>query len=204
MAQKAFVTFFLIVMLAFSFAMWSATVAATNAVVSDTIIPPSDQMSEEVPSDATLSATPTVEYTLPYPGILPDHPLYKIKLFRDRALDFLIRDPLKRIEFNLLMADKRLNMGISLTEKERYALAEETVSKGEKYFVHAVDEFKKARDEGREIPGDLVNRLRMSSEKHILVISDLKAGAPESVQAGYDTSLRLATENRDRLVSLTQ
>lgn len=204
MAHKAFATFFLVVVLAFSFAIWSANAAATSAVVSETITPPADTTLEKTSQDATQSAGTASEYNLPYPGILPDHPLYKIKLFRDRVLDFLIRDPVKRIEFNLLMADKRLNMGIVLVEKERYTLAEETVSKGEKYFVNAIDEFKKARDEGRSVPSEVIDRLHQSSEKHILVITDLKEKSPENVHVGFDSSLQVASQNRDRLVSLAE
>lgn len=203
MTQKAFAVFFFIVVLAFSFAVWSASVAATSAAVSDSITPPADILLKEPDPEASRSAN-SDDYVLPYPGILPDHPLYKIKLFRDRVLDFLIRDPAKRVEFNLLMADKRLNMGISLVDNEKYALAEETISKGEKYFVNAIDEYKKAKDEGRTIPEEVVSRLRKGAEKHILVINDLKMKSPESVQAGLESSSKLAQENRNRLISLSQ
>ena len=202
MHQKAFAAFFGIVILAFSFALYASTAATTSAVVSETITPPT-QVSDSS-KEATTTAQTTIEYELPYPGLLPDHPLYKIKLARDRVLDFLIRDPVKRIEFNLLMADKRLNMGIFLVDREKYSLSEEIVSKGEKYFINAIDEFKKAKDEGRTIPAELVEKMRKSVSKHIAIITLLHQKSPEDMKAGFEASLTLATENRDRLESIVQ
>ena len=49
-----------------------------------------------------------IQYELPYPGILPDNPLYFLKAIRDNVLGFFITDPLKKADYSLLMADKRL------------------------------------------------------------------------------------------------
>ena len=53
-----------------------------------------------------------INYPLAYPGILPDNPLYPLKMLRDRIVFFLINDPFKKAEFNLLQADKRLGAGL--------------------------------------------------------------------------------------------
>ncbi|MBI4130684.1 hypothetical protein HY468_05175 [Candidatus Roizmanbacteria bacterium] len=156
--------------------------------------------------DTSTGATGTpqqqmVDYLLPYPGMLADHPLYPLKLLRDRLLDFLIRDPVKRVEFNLLMADKRLAMGIALTEKGNHKLAEETVSKGEKYFVLSLDELQRAKEQNRDIHSSLLDRLAKSGTKHNEVVQNLKKQSPEDIQKGYDTSLSLIAENRERIVS---
>lgn len=157
-------------------------------------------------TDASSSAEQipheVLDYELPYPGILPDHPLYSLKLFRDRLLDFLIRDGNKRIEYNLLMADKRLNMGVSLVEKQQYDLAEETVSKGEKYLVKAVDGLYKSRDEGRDMASDLSKKLLLSIQKHRVVVDELKRKSPENTHSGYDSTLSTISESHGRIVDL--
>jgi len=48
----------------------------------------------------------SIDYTLPYPGLLPDNPLYPLKMIRDRIILFLINDSAKRTEYYLLQADK--------------------------------------------------------------------------------------------------
>ena len=58
---------------------------------------------------AVMTPTPTPNYLLPYPGMLPDNPLYMLKAMRDRVINFLIADSQKKAEFYLLQSDKRLN-----------------------------------------------------------------------------------------------
>ena len=55
-----------------------------------------------------------VIYNLPYPGLLPDSPLYITKIARDRITDFLTRDNLKKAELYLLYSDKRASMSLVL------------------------------------------------------------------------------------------
>src|SRR5437870_1329121 len=88
-------------------------------------------------NDSTMSAK-KIEYELPYPGVLPGNPLYYIKAFRDRLLSFLISDSLKKAEYNLLNADKRLLMGVMLVDRHQDALAVTTISKGNNYFAQAI------------------------------------------------------------------
>src|SRR3989338_6920091 len=78
--------------------------------------------------------TGTSDYQLPYPGILPDNPLYNLKTLRDKVWSFLISNPSKKAEFDLLQADKRLSVAIALFDLKKYDLAEATISKGENYF----------------------------------------------------------------------
>lgn len=116
-----------------------------------------------------------VDYTLPYPGILPDSPLYGLKALRDRLIEFFIQDPLKEAEFDLLASDKRLNAALYLFAKgkEKQALAESTLSKGANYFEKALNNLKLAKREGREADPILLINLKLSSKKHQEVIQEL-------------------------------
>ncbi|HLB61067.1 MAG TPA: DUF5667 domain-containing protein [Patescibacteria group bacterium] len=185
-------------------ALFSITYAASPSPMNAEEATSSEELMDEDGAmegmeEVLVTAPDEIEYLLPYPGILPDHPLYPLKLMRDRLLDFLIRDPLKRLEFNLLMADKRLNMGIFLTEKAKYELAEETVSKGEKYFVKAIDNLYQVKEQNREVRNELVEKFKTANAKHEEVINQLIERSPENVQNGYADSLRTMTESRDRI-----
>jgi hypothetical protein len=86
------------------------------------------------------------DYTLPYPGILPDNPFYMLKTARDNFIGLLISDAKKKAEFNLLQADKRLQAGVYLIDKnKKYDLAEQTISKGENYFEQAISKLEEAK-----------------------------------------------------------
>lgn len=121
--------------------------------------------------EATQSARS--DYQLPYPGILPDSPLYFLKAARDRVVVFFISDPIKKSEFDLLASDKRLGSGVSLFEKGKKDLSESTISKGENYFEDAVKNIKLAKKQGRDV-GGLLNTMDLSAKKHLEVLNDLK------------------------------
>ncbi|MBL7159250.1 hypothetical protein ISS85_02145 [Candidatus Microgenomates bacterium] len=151
---------------------------------------------EEVPE---ASSSQKIEYTLPYPGILPDHPLYFLKAFRDKILDVLVQDPIKRIELNLLMADKRLNMGACLIEKGKPVLAETTVSKGEKYFLKIIEELQEIEEQNRGMDQNLLKKIEESSLKHEEIILELLEKAPDEQKIGLNNSLELIKNIQEKL-----
>ena len=145
-----------------------------------------------------------IEYTLPYPGILPDHPLYVLKNIRDKIMDFLIRDPLKRIEFNILMADKRLNMGIILSDQSKHEKAGSIITEAEQFMNYALAEGKKAKDQGREVRSDIIKKLEHSLAKHKEVINELLQKGPESVKKGYEKAVAIIQANQELVPSLSK
>jgi len=90
-----------------------------------------------------------VDYFLPYPGILPDSPLYKIKMVRDRIWLWLTRQSSKKLDLLLLFADKRIGAGEILIKGNKVALGVSTLTKGEKYWERAVGEVNRLSAEKR-------------------------------------------------------
>ncbi len=123
---------------------------------------------------STSSSKKTIEYPLPYPGLLPDNPLYVLKAIRDRIIEVLISDPIKKANFELLQADKRLNEGVSLFNKgeKKYALAETTISKGENYFEKGIAEIERGNKQGIVTAGTS-QRFHLASLKHREIIKGL-------------------------------
>lgn len=138
----------------------------------------------------------TIEYDLPYPGILPGNPLYNLKMIRDRAIEFLISDPRKKAEFYLLQSDKRLNTGVYLfrsQDDKKIDLAVSTISKGENYFFKSIAELKKAKERKINI-SDLAGKMITSSRKHQEVILSLEGKAKKNIRNDL-------TEERKRSVA---
>lgn len=144
---------------------------------------------------STVSAVSTPrlvpEYMLPYPGILPDNPLYSLKTLRDRIISFLIADSLKKSEFDLFQADKRLSSGVALLKKgeNKEQSAYDTISKGENYFYEAISKVKKAKQEGKEVK-DIIEKLTRSQQKHETVLKELEGKSTSSMKGNF-ASLRL-------------
>lgn len=135
------------------------------------------------------------DYVLPYPGLLPDSPLYLLKTARDRLISILISDVKKKAEFNLLQADKRLQAGVMLIQKDKtkYDLAQTTISKGQNYFEEALDKVKEAEKQKKEL-GDLKSKLRKAAKKHHAVLTDIREAAPKNEKAKIEVLLKRAEQ----------
>jgi hypothetical protein len=143
-------------------------------------------------SSEELISTPsseTVNYELPYPGILPDNPLYFFKVIRDKAVGFLISNPLKKAEFNLLQADKRLNAGMSLFNKNNITLAYSTISKAENYFSEAIDEMDKAKAQKLQMT-NVKEKLKEALKRHRLEINNLAKRAEGNYKSSFRNELK--------------
>jgi len=124
-------------------------------------------------TDASLvKAQNKVVYDLPYPGILPDHPLYFLKALRDRINLFLTRDYQKKAEIYLLYADKRVAAAVLLLENGKEKLALDTLAKGEKYFFKIPFLISQAKKQGQSFPKELIDKIKTANEKHAEVIDD--------------------------------
>lgn len=125
-----------------------------------------------------LSPAP-VNYTLPYPGLLPDSPLYFLKVLRDKILAFFISDPVKLSSFDILQSDKHTEASYFLiTRENKIQLAESTFSKGENYFSDAISKADEAKSQGMDV-ADIVPQLVLSNQKHIEILSDIEESIPK-------------------------
>ena len=142
---------------------------------------------ESIPMPTT-SLTPSpvpeaVEYQLPYPGILPGSPLYSIKMIRDRIIETLTSDPVKKANFYLLQADKRTASALMLYKKNDDKMAETTLTKAQKYLEKSLIKAQEAKNSGKDV-GDIFARIKDSSAKQkqeIEIISGKSKGIGQSL-----------------------
>lgn len=166
---------------------FGATVLFTSVfrASAQTIIPDQD---EAVIEFNITEATPepvreeTVDYILPWPGILPDHLLYPIKALRDRVWLLLTVDPWKKTELLIKLADKRIYAASLLVDKENYEASAATALKAEQYLWQAVEEEKVAREKDNEKTLFLLEALQQSVLKHEEMLALLEDRLPEVYQ----------------------
>ena len=106
-----------------------------------------------------------VDYYLPYPGILPDHPLYWLKMIRDRSLLAFTKKPVDRFERLLLYADKRVGAAEALIEGGKTELGVTTATKAEKYLDQSVNQFEELAKSGRATP-EINSKITKALLKH--------------------------------------
>lgn len=132
---------------------------------------------------STETPLPEINYFLPYPGgIHPDNFLWYFKAARDRVQYSITSDPLKKADFALLYADKRLSSSLILFENKKPDIASTTLAKGEKYLEVAAKDEEKARKAGINT-NDFLIKLANASLKHRQVIEEeIMPLSPEDIR----------------------
>ena len=125
-------------------------------------------------SSETVSPT-TVDYQLPYPGMLPDNPLYFLKAFRDNLTALFLSKPLDKAQFDLMQSDKNVESSYLLVTQVagKTDLAVKTFTRGQEEFSEAIAQVISAKKQGYSIT-DLSKKLELSNQKHIQILNLLE------------------------------
>lgn len=118
--------------------------------------------------EATTSAT--IKYDLAFPGMLPDHPLYKLKVLRDKITLTLTNEPRKKIDFYLLQADKGVLAAAMLIDKNKVDLAAETALKAEHNYTLITQELYRLQKKPDQA---FFDKLKKADLKHQEILSSL-------------------------------
>lgn len=113
------------------------------------------------------------EYALPYPGMLPTNPLYFLKSFRDSLIGFIIADPLKKAEFELLQADKKLaSAQFLLKEPNQEEMAVTLIGESANHSQTAFQKLKSTDTKSTDSQA-VFQKMAASLSKHSEILSDL-------------------------------
>ena len=149
-------------------------------------------------SDGTASGQVSEDdYSLPYPGMLPDHPLYFLKMVRDRVQLWMTRDALKRAELLLLYADKRIAAALALAEKGKSGLAVSTATKAGKYLERAVNTDLTSVDEVKQ--NELSSKIRKASVKHSKVLDGVSSRVPDELKTSLESVEETVKQVQERV-----
>lgn len=148
---------------------------------------------QEASKSATEAAkVKIIEYNLAYPGILPGHFLYKLKVLRDKATVFLINDPKKKADFYLLQADKGILATAMLIDQNKIDLAQDTLLKAEHNFTLLTYELKKIP---KKPDAKYFQKLKTASLKHHEVLNSLLKRIPEEKHKVFNQVLEFSKRN---------
>lgn len=125
---------------------------------------------------------PDSESKVPYMGnVLPDNPLWGLKVIRDKIWFGITPSHLRRAQLALLFSDKRILMTKVLFEKGKPDIALSTFLEGEKYLVTAVNEEKIARSQGANTD-DFLLKLASSAAQHKVIMDGLMYLVPDDIK----------------------
>lgn len=139
-----------------------------------------------------------VMYELPYPGLLPGHYLYPLKMMRDRVVEWLTFDRGKKIELMVLYADKRMAAAKVLLERGEEDLGVETGLKAMMYQERAISMIEEIKAEGENV-GVWANSLERGTAKYRETWRGLVEKVSEKTRPRMDEYKDRANEHNKRL-----
>lgn len=132
-----------------------------------------------------------VVYELPYPGILPDHPLYFLKTWRDKGLEITTRDDVNKAELYIHLSDKYINTGSYIMKKGKTSQGKEMVKMAEVYAQKIPSILKRLKTQGSGPTQQLVDKVRQSNVKHREVIQQMMKQISQGDQKGLEEALKI-------------
>lgn len=154
----------------------------------------------------TTTPTPTatlIEYPLPYPGMLPDHFLYPLKMARDKVWLLATLDKQKKAGLLLTFADKRVGAAKALIDGGKVELGISTLFKAEQYFEQAVAQTKEAQSQGKKTE-ELERKLATAALKHLEIITQLEQKISGDSKAATEKMKKRLLEINTQLESAGQ
>lgn len=155
----------------------------------------------ELLGTANLTPSPTpakINYYLPYPGMLPDHFLYPVKMARDRVMLILTFDEKKKADTYLMYADKRLNATKFLVEGNKVALGVTTASKAGKYLEQAYNTATNINNANSEETDEFWMTLATAASKHEEVLNELTGRIDVNLMPEWEKALDYARMVKDK------
>ncbi|HSW87725.1 MAG TPA: DUF5667 domain-containing protein [Candidatus Saccharimonadales bacterium] len=144
-----------------------------------------------------------IQYDLPYPGLLPDNPLYSLKVLRDKIVEFFISDPAKKADYELLQADKRINASIYLSNNKpvHEDSISATVSKAFNYLEQAVSQTQVAAKQKVDMQS-FIQHMDTASQKYHSVILQLETKASPSLKKDLEGDQKRLDSIRKSIVKM--
>lgn len=150
---------------------------------------------QEVSPTPSVAPTQTpVKYDLAFPGMLPDNPLYKLKILRDKITLGLISDPMKKMDYYLLLADKGILASAMLIDKKEANLAIQTAYKAENNYTLLTYELKGLRKKPNE---KYFKKLETAALKHQQVLASLEKKVSKDQKKSLEQIINFSKTNLD-------
>jgi hypothetical protein len=123
--------------------------------------------------DSEVNPTP-VSYDMAYPGLLPDHPLYFLKVARDNVMGFFKGKPEEKAAFALHQAEKHIGAShILITQKNNPELAYTSLQESQNFLAEAIAQTQTAKEEGWDTK-ELCDKVKHAGKKYTVVLKEVE------------------------------
>lgn len=123
---------------------------------------------------------------------------------RDKVSYRLIYSPVKRVEFDVVMADRTLQLARQIQDVGKGEQAKKAALKGENYMSMLVSDYRTVQYKKLQLPSALRDRIEASYQTHQEIISYLKAHANSADKEVYNQVDYFSKLNYQSFLSLNE
>lgn len=143
-------------------------------------------------------------YLFPWPGILPDHLMYPLKLLRDKIVVRLIINPVKKIEYYLIISNKGFAASTLLARKGNFALSGVTARRAEHFYTLLISDYKWATWRHTPIPEAFTKDIVAAGLAHQIILQELILLTGNDKQKAFEEVLEFSKRNYKEFVTFKQ
>lgn len=172
-----------------------------KSIYAQSIIETDDPIGSSQTSTVSAVFDNRIDYELPYPGMLPDHPLYLLKELRDRLVKFLINEDLVMAKFDLKYSEKNVYASKMLLEKGKKEIALKTLSNANQALEEAVGLVNKMRQKNPKSLDirSFLFQFKTSTLKEVEVLNDIKGLVDKGYIEKYENELKRVKSSTEKI-----
>ena len=159
----------------------------------------SSQANAQISPSPVPSVQPQVVYQAPEIGLLPDSPLYKIRLALDRISLILSPNPYTKARKYVALADRELTTAVKVLEKGNGPLALHTAFRGENYMTLFVNTLKVVADSTDSLDLNITKLAHDAYPYHLQVIQSMIDKSSGDIQQELQKILEFSQRNENEL-----
>lgn len=138
-------------------------------------------------SAISYAQTTDVNETLPSVIVLPDSPIYPIKLATETVVEVFKFTPLDKAKYHLELAQKRLAELEQLPQEKRAKFQEKLLERYDQRMLKLNETIIKIQN--TQDKRDIEDKFANATQKHLLILQRVKLSAPIQAQKGLDIAI---------------
>lgn len=201
--MKTVILFCFIFVLTFSNTVYAASSDLQTIKQESSVTNNTEQLNnnEEI-SENKISEEKSTNYSFPFPGILTNHPLFFLKTIRDRILELIVTDPIKKIELSLLQSDKYFAMGLTYVDRKDYKNALEVFNQAVSYKDKTIINLTNAQKANVSVFPSIINSIISSTNKQNEMLTQIQKNISKDTFDPFMTVLEAVKKQEQNLLPL--
>lgn len=136
------------------------------------------------------------ENYLPDPGMLPDHPLYFLKDWRETIGTFFTFGDIPKAERHLFLAERRIVEAKALADKDKLEFTKRALEQHREQLNRTLEKIEQAKQKGLDTD-EILAKVSQATLRHQAVLIEVYERVPEQVRPAIERSMEQSMKGHE-------